>query len=242
MNNAAPKIALITGAARRIGRAVALDLAACGWRIGLHYRSSLTEAEGVKRSIEALGGAATLLQADLSDIDAVRALPLQCADAFGAPALLVNNASLFAHDAFATMTPELWDAHLACNLKAPIFLSQAFAAVAPQGASIVHIIDQRVLRPDADFFSYTLSKAALFAATRMMAQALAPRLRVNAVGPGPVLQSIHQTPEEFAAEAAAAPLARAVDPAEIAAAVRFLVESPSITGQMIAVDAGQHVT
>jgi NAD(P)-dependent dehydrogenase (short-subunit alcohol dehydrogenase family) len=156
---------------------------------------------------------------------------------------LINNASEFDVDTVETLTPEGWDAHLDVNLRAPVFLAQALAHNLPAGmpANVINIIDQRVWRLTPDFFSYTISKAGLWTATRTLAQALAPRVRVNAIGPGPVLKSVHQTDGEFAAEARATPLGRGPSPEEIAAAVRFILASPSLTGQMICLDGGQHL-
>lgn len=234
--------ALITGAAHRIGRALTLDLARHGWRIGVHYRSSQAEAERLAEEIITSGGAAAAFHADLNDIAALRALPGKCADKVGAASLLINNASLFEDDELQTASPESWDAHMACNVRAPVFLTQAFALLAPQNSSVINIIDQRVLKPSPEFFSYSASKAALWAVTRTMAQALAPRIRVNAIGPGPVMPSIHQTPDDFENECQSTLLKRGVEPDEIAAAVRFILNSPSMTGQLIALDSGQHLS
>lgn len=233
--------ALVTGAGRRIGRTVALELARAGFDVAVHYGRSRAEAEAVVGEIEALGRRAVALQADLTEVVAVDALAGRAAEALGPLGLLVNNASVFEDDRLDTVTGASWSAHLDVNLRAPVLLAQAFARQAPDGASIVNILDQRVLRPTPEFFSYSLSKAGLWHATRTMAQALAPRLRVNGVGPGPTLASIHQDAAAFAAEAAGTPLGRVVDPVEIARAVLYLVDAPSVTGQMIAVDAGQHL-
>ncbi|MDZ4792024.1 MAG: SDR family oxidoreductase [Hyphomicrobiales bacterium] len=234
--------ALITGAAHRIGRAIALHLASHGWRIGVHYRSSQAEAKRLVDHIQTSGGSAAAIYADLSDIGAVQTLPGKCADQLGTANLLINNASLFEDDKLQTASLESWDAHMACNVRAPVFLTQAFALLAPHNSCVVNIIDQRVLKPSPEFFSYSASKAALWAVTRTMAQALAPRIRVNAIGPGPVLPSIHQTPEDFADECESTLLKRGVEATEIAAAVRFILDSPSMTGQLIALDAGQHLS
>ena len=238
------RTALITGAGRRIGRAIALDLARNGWRIGVHYASSRQEAEEVVEEIVAAGGKAASLAADLADAGDAEALVPQCAAALGAPELLVNSAALFLDDRIETLDPAQWDRQHAVNLRAPVLLAKAFAAHLPHGrqGAIVNIVDQRVWRLTPEFFSYTIAKAGLYAATRTLAQALAPRIRVNAIGPGPVLASIHQTPDAFADEVARTPLGRATPPSEIAAAVRFILDAPSMTGQMIALDAGQHLT
>ncbi|MBT3071821.1 SDR family oxidoreductase [Rhodomicrobium sp. Az07] len=235
-------VALITGGAVRIGRAIALHLAARGFIIAIQYHTSGPEADATVAAITAAGGKASAFQADLeSSADVAQLIPRSAA--LGPLACLVNNASAFADDCLASLTPESWRRHMAVNLEAPVFLAQGFAAQLPAGASgtIVNILDQRVLRPNPQFFSYTISKAALHAATKTMAQALAPRIRVNAVAPGPTLKSIHQTNDEFAREEAAMPLGHGANPDEIARAVGFLLDQPSITGQTIAVDGGQHL-
>jgi NAD(P)-dependent dehydrogenase (short-subunit alcohol dehydrogenase family) len=234
---------LITGAAQRIGRALALDFAARGWRVGLHCRGSLREAEGLAAEIEAKGAGAAVLTADLSDFAAVERLVPACAAALGPPTCLVNNASMFAYDDVASLDAEAWDAQLAVNLKAPVFLAKAFAAALPAGTrgNIVNMIDQRVWKPTPRFFSYAASKSALWSVTRTLAQALAPRIRVNAIGPGPVLKSAHQTDEEFRRQCEATILQRGTTPEEIAAAIRFILDAPAMTGQMIALDGGQHL-
>lgn len=235
------RAALVTGGARRIGRAICLELAAAGFDIAVHHRASHDEAAALIREIEALGRRAVSLSADLADVVAVDALVGRAVDALGPLSVLVNNASVFADDRLDTITGESWSAHLDINLRAPVLLAQVFARQAPDGSAIVNILDQRVLKPDPRFFSYGLSKAALWSATRTMAQALAPRIRVNGVGPGPTLPSIHQTEAEFAAEAAAIPLARAGSPQAVAGAVLWLIDADMVTGQMIAVDGGQHL-
>jgi len=241
--SSAPTV-LITGAARRIGRAIALDLARAGWQVCVHYRRSGAEAEALTAEIRAMGGSAVALAADLaSHADVERLIP-SCSEALGVPTCLVNNASEFQLDTVASTTPLSWDTHLDINLKAPVFLARSLFLNLPEGASgnVINIIDQRVWRLTPDFFSYTVSKSGLWTATRMLAQALAPRVRVNAIGPGPVLRSVHQTEDEFAAEAGSTLLGHGPTPEEIAAAVRFILASPSLTGQMVALDGGQHLT
>jgi NAD(P)-dependent dehydrogenase (short-subunit alcohol dehydrogenase family) len=235
------RAALVTGGAKRIGRAICLELAAAGFDVAIHHRDSDAEAAEVARAVEAKGRRAVCLSADLADAVATHALTGRAVEALGPLSVLVNNASVFADDRLDSITGESWAAHLDVNLRAPVLLAQAFAAQAPDGSAIVNILDQRVLKPDPRFFSYGLSKSALWAATRTMAQALAPRIRVNGVGPGPTLPSVHQTLEEFGAEARATPLQRAGRPEAVAAAVRWLVDADLVTGQMIAVDGGQHL-
>lgn len=236
--------ALITGSARRIGRAIARDLAENGWQVCVHYRRSAEDADALVAEIRQAGGSAAALAADLAVEADVASLVPRCAEVLGAPVCLINNASEFLVDTVGTMTPETWDTHLDINLKAPVFLAKSLFLALPDGATgnVINIIDQRVWKPTPDFFSYTISKAGLWTATRTLAQALAPRVRVNAIGPGPVLKSVHQTEDEFAREAASTLLKRGSTPEEIAAAVRFILASPSLTGQMIALDGGQHLT
>jgi NAD(P)-dependent dehydrogenase (short-subunit alcohol dehydrogenase family) len=234
---------LVTGGAQRIGRAIALSFAERGWRVAIHYRSSPDTAQALADEIVGRGGRAATLAADLADAEAARGLVPRCAEALGPPLCLVNNASLYQKDELDSLDGASWQAHIDINLRAPILIAQSFARHLPAGQQglIVNIIDQRVLKPAPDFFSYTVSKAGLWWATRTMAQALAPSIRVNAVSPGPVLQSIHQTPADFAAEERSTLLRRGARPEEIAAAVHYLAGAASVTGQMICVDGGQHL-
>ena len=235
--------ALVTGAGRRIGRALALEAARAGFDVAVHYRTADDEAQAVADEIAALGRRAVILDAELTNEDQTAGLIDRTAQALGPVTLLINSASTFEDDRLATSSRESWDAHLDANLRAPIVLTQAFAAALPadQQGLIVNIVDQRVLRPNPQFFSYSLSKAGLWWATQTLAQDLAPRIRVNAIGPGPTLPSVHQAPGEFEAEAAGTLLRRHATPDEIAAALRYLIDATSVTGQMIAVDAGQHL-
>jgi NAD(P)-dependent dehydrogenase (short-subunit alcohol dehydrogenase family) len=233
--------ALVTGAARRIGRTLALAAAGAGYDVAIHAREADADAESLKAEILALGRRAAVLTGELTDDGALMALVPAAAAAVGPLSLLVNNASLFEDDRLASLTPASFDAHLSANLRAPVLLTQAFAAQAGAGAQVVNILDQRVWKPTPQFFSYALAKAALWQATIMGAQALAPAIRVNAIGPGPTLPSIHQTAADFAAEAAHTLLERRASPDEIAAALLYLIDAASVTGQMIAVDGGQHL-
>ncbi|CAL1690780.1 3-oxoacyl-[acyl-carrier-protein] reductase FabG [Brevundimonas subvibrioides] len=238
---AVPGAALVTGGARRIGRAIVLALAGRGHDVAIHHRDSRDDAEAVAAEVRALGRRATVLSADLTDEAAVRALIPVATAALGPLSVLVNNASVFEDDRVGSLSRETWDVHLETNLRAPVVLAEAFAAQAPDGAAIINLLDQRVLKPDPRFVSYAISRNGLWWATRTLAQALAPRIRVNGVGPGPTLKSIHQSDADFEAEAAAVPLGHGASPEEIAEAVLYLVEARSVTGQMIAVDGGQHL-
>lgn len=243
MRETAVQTALVTGAGRRIGRAIALELGRRRWRIGVHYHRSEADAEAVCDTIRSLGGDAVALPCDLSREDDVSGLVPRCAEALGAPTCLVNNASEFLLDTIETMSATSWNLHMNVNLRAPIVLARAMAAGLPAGAegNVINIVDQRVWRLTPEFFSYTLSKSALWTATRTMAQALAPRVRVNAIGLGPVLRSVHQTEAEFAEECRATLLERGTSPEEVASTVAYILATTAMTGQMIALDGGQHL-
>jgi NAD(P)-dependent dehydrogenase (short-subunit alcohol dehydrogenase family) len=238
--NAGRGVALVTGGARRIGRAVCLKLASAGFDVAIHHHASGDDAETLVEEIAGLGRRAIALKADLRDEAAVRELIPQAVAALGPVAALVNNASVFEDDRVGGLSRESWDRHIETNLRAPIVLAEAFAAQDGEGV-IVNLLDQKVLKPDPRFFSYSLSRNGLWWATRTLAQALAPRIRVNGVGPGPTLPSIHQTDEEFAAEAEGTLLQRSGDPEAVADAVLWLIDAALVTGQMIAVDGGQHL-
>ena len=237
------KISLVTGAPRRIGRAIALDLARSGWSIGLHCRSRDDDALATAEAVRAFGVRATVIAADLVDARAVGGIFDRLVDELGAPRLLVNSASIFAYDDITSLSVASWNESLAVNLTAPVLLAQALAAHLPEGArgNIINIVDQRVLKPTPHFFSYAASKSALWAATQTLAQALAPRIRVNAIGPGPVLASVHQSADQFEAQARATLLGHGTTPDEIAAAIRFILDAPAMTGQLILLDGGQHL-
>ena len=237
---AAARAALITGAGRRIGAAIARALAHDGYDVVLHVHHSCGEAEGVATEIAAAGGKASIVIADLADAGALAGL-VPAAAAFGPLTLLVNNASMFEEDEIGTLDRAAFERTMAVNLTAPVFLAQAFAARAPAGASIVNVVDQCVFKPTPRFFSYTLSKSALHSATITLAQALAPKVRVNAVAPGPTLPSPRQSAEQFARQASSVPLGRGPTPEDIAAAVVYLAGATSVTGSVIAVDGGQHI-
>lgn len=234
--------ALITGGAVRIGRAIALQLAANGTDVAIHYRKSAEEAEQTAAEIRALGVRTATVAADLTDSTATADLLPRAATALGRPIdLLVNNASLFENDSIRSLTADSLDAHLSVNLKAPLLLAQAFARALPEGrgGNIINIIDQRVWKPTPWFTSYTVSKAGLLSLTQTLAMALAPRIRVNGIGPGPVLANERQTAEQFERQWQSTLLQRGAEPDEIAAAITFLLNAPAMTGQMLALDGGQ---
>jgi NAD(P)-dependent dehydrogenase (short-subunit alcohol dehydrogenase family) len=241
--SAMPRAALVTGAAQRIGRAIALALAADGWAVAVHYRASRAPAEALVAEIAGSGGRAVALDADLADEAAVARLVPRAAAALGPLGCLVNNASSFENDTAATATRASWDAHLEVNLRAPFVLMQGFAAQLPASAAgaVINLLDQRVWNLTPYFVSYTVSKAGLWTLTQSMALALAPRIRVNGIGPGPTLPSPRQSAAQFARQCASVPLRRGATPGEIADAVRFILAAPSLTGQMIALDGGQHL-
>ena len=234
---------LITGAAVRIGRVIAIDFARHGWDVALHYNNSKADIESVAHEIETLGRRAVILKADFNELEEVQGLVADCRAALGPANCLVNNSSVFLKDEPDTLKEDQWNTQLNINLKAPVFLSQSFARQMPdtENGNIINIIDQRVWKLTPLFFSYTISKAALWTATQTLAQALAPRIRVNAIGPGPVLQSVYQTPEIFKNQKKLLPLELSTNPQEIADAIRFILDAPSMTGQMIALDGGQHI-
>jgi NAD(P)-dependent dehydrogenase (short-subunit alcohol dehydrogenase family) len=238
-----PATALVTGAALRLGRAIALDLAKRGWRIGVHHNTSGAEAQALVEEIERLGSKAIALPADLTHEDQLRGLVQSSADALGPPTCLINNAARFEWDSPDTLDWAGWQTELDVNLRAPIFLTQAFARTLPKDASgcVINMIDQRVWRLTPEFFSYTIAKSALWTATQTLAQALAPRIRVNALGPGPVLPNRQQSEADFERECRSTLLRRGATVEEVCGAVRFLLETPSVTGQMIALDGGQHL-
>lgn len=234
---------LVTGGGKRIGRAIVERLAADGWAVAVHYNGSAEAAEAAAEEIRRLGGRAVTVSADLADEDAVRRLAVAAADALGGLSAIVNNASIFQRGEGMRETRAIWDMHMAVHVRAPFVLSEALLDGLPEGqmGAIVNIVDQRVLNPSKHFLSYSISKMALWDQTQILARAMAPRIRVNAIGPGPVLPSTRQSDADFARQAKQTPLGRAVAPAEIAAAVAFLLDAPSVTGQIIAVDAGQHM-
>lgn len=233
----------MTGAAQRIGRAIAEDLAAHGFSVAIHANSSIEAARQIAAAITGNGGKATALDCDLADAAATERLVGRAVEALGPLGVLVNNASLFKPDNLRHFDSALWDRHFDVHVRAPSILARDFDRQLPAGSGglIVNIIDQRVWNPTPRYYSYTLSKSALWMATRTMAQALAPRIRVNAIGPGPTLPNERQSEEDFRAQTEALLLLSGPGLDEFGRTIRFLVDTPSITGQMIALDGGQHL-
>lgn len=238
-----PRAAIVTGAGQRIGRAIALGLGAAGWAVAVHHKGSSAEAEETVAAIECDGGHAVALNADLADEEETSTLMARATEALGPLACLVNNASLFEYDDAASTTRESWEAHMSVNLRAPFILAQTFAAGLPVGAAgvIINILDQRVWNLTPHFMSYTVSKAGLWTLTQTLALALAPTIRVNAIGPGPVLPNTRQSETQFRVQCESTPLGHGASPQEISDAVRFILAAPAMTGQMLALDGGQHL-
>ena len=238
------RIALVTGAAKRVGRVFALALAEDGYDVAVHYGGSRAEAEEVAEEIRAMGRRAALVQADLVERDAPECIMRTVVQELGPPTVLVNNASRFERDELLDMTVEEWEMHQAVNLRAPVFLAKEFARAKPAGVpgNVVNIIDQRVLKLNPLFFSYTISKAGLWTATRTLAQTLARHnIRVNAIGPGPTLPSKRMREEDFVKQCSLTLLGCGTSPEELAHALRFILTAPALTGQMIVLDGGQHL-
>jgi NAD(P)-dependent dehydrogenase (short-subunit alcohol dehydrogenase family) len=240
---AIPRNAVVTGGAQRLGQAIAIGLAQHGFNVAIHYNSSLEGAEETQARIRDLGQRAVVLRADLSDEAQMNRLIAEASEQLGPIGVLLNNASRFDRDEWHNTTRESWDTHMETNLRAPFVLTQAFARTLPFGAEgvVINMIDQRVWSLTPHFVSYTVSKAGLWALTQTMALALAPRIRVNAIGPGPALPSPRQTETQFARQSASVPLGHGTNPAEVARAVIAILSLPAMTGQMIALDGGQHL-
>jgi NAD(P)-dependent dehydrogenase (short-subunit alcohol dehydrogenase family) len=237
------KTVLVTGAAKRLGRAVALDLARHGWNIALHYNSSEKEARATAEDARTAGVKVAPLKAELMRESETVELVARAVKELGPLTALVNSASLFENDEWTNATRQSWDNHMEVNLRAPFVLSQAFAKQLPfnMKGAIVNLIDQRVLKPTPQFLSYSLSKAGLHWLNTTLAQALAPRIRVNAVAPGPTMRNARQSEADFARQREATMLKTGAEPQDICDAVRYLLEATTVTGQMIAVDGGQHL-
>jgi len=234
---------LITGAGARVGKALALAIGADGWRVAVHYRHSAEPAQEVASRIIANGGQAAAVRADLANRADVASLIPNAIDAIGPIQALINNASHFEDDRLEDLSHDLWDTHMDTHLRAPVFLASAFADQLSENTdgAIINLIDQRVRKPNPKFFSYYLSKAALNCATVTMAQALAPRIRVNAVAPGPTLRNARQSKIDFDRQVSATLLGTGSPVEEIVDAVRYLLSARAVTGQTLVVDGGQHL-
>lgn len=237
------RTALVTGAAKRIGHAIALDLAHQGLDVAVHYATSKDEADETVAAIQAMGRKAVSLRADLTREDQVLPLVAEAKDALGPVDVLVNNASAFEPDEWDSVSRESWDLHMEANLRAPFVLMQEFAKALPKDRRgvVVNMIDQRVWNLPPHYLSYTVAKAGLWTLTQTMAQALAPRIRVNGIGPGPTLPNARQKQDDFDEQWRQVPLRRQTTVEDICAGIRFLMAAPSMTGQMIALDGGEHL-
>ena len=235
--------ALITGAGQRLGRAMALACARQGFGVAVHYNRSRAEAEAVAAEIKAIGRPAAVVQADLSRPEAVTGLVAAAANALGTVSCLINNASAFENDSIETLTSKGWRNHLSINAEAPALLAQQMAAALPEDASglIVNMLDEAVMRPGPTFFSYTVSKAALAAMTEMLAQALAPRIRVNGIAPGLILDSGHPSKDAFERAHRNTLLGKGPGEDAIVRALTYLIEADTVTGEILYVDAGKHL-
>jgi NAD(P)-dependent dehydrogenase (short-subunit alcohol dehydrogenase family) len=238
-----PRAALVTGGAQRIGRAIALALAEAGFDVAVHCHGSRAAGAATCDDVRRLGRRATLLQADLAQETQTAALLPQATAALGPIGVLVNNASRFERDEWHDATRASWDAHLEPNLRAPFVLIQHFARLLPDTAqgAVINMLDERVWSITPHFVSYTVAKAGLWALTQSMALALAPRIRVNGIGPGPSLPNARQTQEQFERQADSVPLRRGAGPEEIGRAAIAILALPAMTGQMLALDGGQHL-
>lgn len=241
--SATQPVAIITGASSRIGRAIALDLAASGWSLVLHAHSNSGKIRDLAQEVVSLGGQAAELTADLTNDHERDAFLQEALDVLGGANVLINNASIFLDDKAGALDPDQFDAHMAIHAKAPLFLADGFArhCSAERRGLVVNLIDQRVWKLTPQALTYTLSKAALWTITQTLAQAFAPNVRVNAIGPGPSFQGARQSEDDFERQSSAVLLERGPLPPEFGATVRYLWETPSVTGQMIALDGGQHL-
>ncbi len=239
----AKKSVLVTGAAKRLGRAIALHLAESGWSVAVHYNNSQAEAEETVAALHEKGVHAAAINADLTLEDDTERLIDRARAAVGPLTALVNNASVFENDTIATMTRKSWDKHIEANLRAPLVLCRDFAEQIPDGqeGAIVNLLDQRLLKPTPQFLSYGVSRAGLHWLTVTLAQALGPRIRVNGVAPGPTLRNERQSEAHFKRQQESTILGRGAMPEDVARAVGYLIEARAVTGQMIAVDGGQHL-
>ena len=238
-----PGVAIVTGGSKRIGKSIVKKLSFLGWKVIIHYNSNKNDALSLQKEIQKKGGAASIIKANLNSSKATEELISKSEKKFGKLTLLVNNASIFENDSVHSLTIDTWDTHNNVNTKAPLLLSQSFAKLLPkkEPGVIINIIDQRVFSPRPDFISYSSSKNSLFWLTKVLAQALSPKIRVCAIGPGPTLKGARQTNNDFKNQSESVPLGNGSSPEEVSQAIEFILNSSSFTGQMIALDGGEHL-
>ena len=238
-----PGVAIVTGGSKRIGKSIVKKLSFLGWKVIIHYNSNKNDALSLQKEIQKNGGAASIIKANLNSSKATEELISKSEKKFGKLTLLVNNASIFENDSVHSLTIDTWDIHNNVNTKAPLLLSQSFAKLLPkkEPGVIINIIDQRVFSPRPDFISYSSSKNSLFWLTKVLAQALSPKIRVCAIGPGPTLKGARQTDNDFKNQSQSVPLGNGSSPEDISQAIEFILNASSFTGQMITLDGGEHL-
>ena len=238
-----PGVAIVTGGSKRIGKSIVKKLSFLGWKVIIHYNSNKNDALSLQKEIQKKGGAASIIKANLNSSKATEELISKSEKKFGKLTLLVNNASIFENDSVHSLTIDTWDIHNNVNTKAPLLLSQSFAKLLPkkEPGVIINIIDQRVFSPRPDFISYSSSKNSLFWLTKVLAQALSPKIRVCAIGPGPTLKGARQTDNDFKNQSQSVPLGNGSSPEDISQAIEFILNASSFTGQMITLDGGEHL-
>lgn len=238
-----PGVAIVTGGSKRIGKSIVKKLSFLGWKVIIHYNSNKNDALSLQKEIQKKGGAASIIKANLNSSKATEELISKSEKKFGKLTLLVNNASIFENDSVHSLTIDTWDIHNNVNTKAPLLLSQSFAKLLPkkEPGVIINIIDQRVFSPRPDFISYSSSKNSLFWLTKVLAQALSPKIRVCAIGPGPTLKGARQTDNDFKNQSQSVPLGNGSSLEDISQAIEFILNASSFTGQMITLDGGEHL-
>ncbi len=243
LKSMSPGVAIVTGGSKRIGKSIVKKLSFLGWKVIIHYNSNKNDALNLQKEIKNSGGAASIIKANLNSAKAIEELILKSKKKFGKLTLLVNNASIFENDSVENLTINSWDIHNNINTKAPLLLSQSFAKLLPkeEPGVIINIIDQRVYSPRPDFISYSSSKNSLFWLTKVLAQALSPKIRVCAIGPGPTLKGARQTNNDFKNQSESVPLGNGSSPEDISHAIEFILNTSSFTGQMITLDGGEHL-
>ena len=243
LKSMSPGVAIVTGGSKRIGKSIVKKLSFLGWKVIIHYNSNKNDALSLQKEIQKKGGAASIIKANLNSSKATEELISKSEKKFGKLTLLVNNASIFENDSVHSLTIDTWDIHNNVNTKAPLLLSQSFAKLLPkkEPGVIINIIDQRVFSPRPDFISYSSSKNSLFWLTKVLAQALSPKIRVCAIGPGPTLKGARQTDNDFKNQSQSVPLGNGSSPEDISQAIEFILNASSFTGQMITLDGGEHL-